>query len=86
MSLRPFTLDFTYIFIFGFALLVLILGIIISVPINHWYTKYFVDSEDDVSSHMRFYLFIVIPLLFVIGGLIGNIIYRKRNKENEIVS
>lgn len=65
------------LYIFVGALVCLILGVLITVPVNHWYTANFVKSEDDVGVHLWVSLLLIWPLFLVLGGWLGNRLYRK---------
>ncbi len=64
-------------FIVAGALLSFILGMALLALVAHWGSSYFVTSEDDVGRNIWILVLIIWPSLLVLGGIMGNRIYRK---------
>jgi hypothetical protein len=54
-----------------------LIGVVLLIPMNQWYTSHFVKGEADVGPHLWFSLFVIWPLLFVLGGVLGNWLYHR---------
>lgn len=60
------------------AVVGIILGTLLSVPFNHWYTENFVHSDDDANFLVSMLLFVFWPAFGLFGAFIGNGLYKKR--------
>jgi ABC-type phosphate/phosphonate transport system permease subunit len=54
----------------------LIIGTVIAIPINHWYTRNMVNSDDDMNFHLRIFVILIWPCLVAIGSFLGNSVYK----------
>ncbi|PZN79474.1 MAG: hypothetical protein DM484_11285 [Candidatus Methylumidiphilus alinenensis] len=55
----------------------LVLGSILIIPFNYWYTEHFVYSDNDSNILVSILIFIVWPVSIVFGGFFGNLIYHR---------
>lgn len=69
-------------YIIAGAFLVWFLGVLLFIPFNRWYTLNFIKGDDDVGVHLGVMVFVVWPILLVVGGGIGNRVWaRRKNKK-----
>ena len=60
------------------AILILTIGIIISIPIHNWTADYFpIEGSDDEVRFLKFVVFVEWPFFLILGGIIGNKVYKK---------
>lgn len=59
------------------AVLAVICGTLLSIPFNHWYTEYFVHSDDDSNFLVSTLIFGFWPISLLIGAFAGNYLYKK---------
>lgn len=66
------------LFIVVGALLFAALGFLVGSVVTNWYADHFAKSDDDIGQSVGYFLFIW-PLFAVLGGYIGNRVFRKRS-------
>lgn len=66
---------FTYVLVF--AILFLVVGVLISIPFNQWYTVTYVKGEEDVGPHMWISVLVLWPVLLFLGGWFGNRLFKR---------
>ena len=55
----------------------LVLGSILIIPFNYWYTEHFVYSDNDSNILVSILIFIVWPVSIFFGVFFGNLIYHR---------
>jgi prolipoprotein diacylglyceryltransferase len=65
------------LFIVAGALLFTALGFAIGSIVTNWYSDHFAKSDDDISQSVGYFL-LVWPLFAILGGYIGNVLFRQK--------
>ena len=52
------------------------LGFVIGSVATNWYAEHFAKSDDDISQSVGYFL-LVWPLFVILGGYIGNLLFRQ---------
>ena len=61
-----------------FAIVTLLLGILLSIPIHNWTSGLFpIEGPDDETKFLKFVVFIEWPILLIVGSFIGHKVYRR---------
>jgi len=65
------------LFILAGIILIFIIGTLISIPLHNLFSGYFINGHDDENKLVGFVLFVEWPAYLIVGGLLGNFIYKK---------
>ena len=64
-------------YVLGFAILFWVVGVLISIPFNQWYSAIYVKGEDDVGPHIWISVLVLWPVLLLVGGWFGNRMFKR---------
>ncbi len=65
-------------YVLGGAITCFVVGVVISIPFNQWYTVTYVKGEEDVGLHLWLSILVIWPIFLGIGGWLGNYLYKKQ--------
>lgn len=67
-----------FIYLLAGGFFALLIGVVVSIPLNQWITTQFIKSEDDVSSHFSIFFLFICPLFIFVGIFAGRYFYYRR--------